>query len=51
MEAVSMDMSLPFREAVRVCLPQAQVVADHFHVMQHMGKALAKVVSRCARSR
>ena len=49
-EAVSMDMSAPFREAVRLCLPQAQVVADHFHVVQHVGKALAKVVGRCARS-
>lgn len=49
-EAVSMDMSLPFREAVRLCLPAAQVVADHFHVVQHVGKALAKVVGRCARS-
>jgi transposase len=49
-EAVSMDMSTPFREAVRLCLPRAQVVADHFHVVQHVGKTLTKVVSRCAHS-
>jgi len=50
-EAVSMDMSTTFREAVRLCLPQAAVVADHFHVVQHVGKALAKVFTRCAATR
>ncbi len=49
-EAVSMDMSGSFREAVQVCLPRARIVADHFHVVQHVGKALAQVLSRCARS-
>ncbi len=49
-EAVSMDMSLAFREAVQMCLPRARIVADHFHVVQHVGKALAQVLSRCARS-
>ncbi len=49
-EAVSMDMSLTFREAVRLCLPRAQIVADHFHVVQHVGKALARVFHRCAQS-
>jgi transposase len=44
--AVSMDMSGPFREAVQLCLPRAQVVADHSHVVQHVGKALAKVFAR-----
>ena len=48
--AVSMDMSRTFREAVRLCLPRAQVVADHFHVVQHVGKALGKVFRRCART-
>lgn len=42
-----MDMSLTFREAVRLCLPRAQIVADHFHVIQHVGKALARVFRRC----
>jgi transposase len=49
-EAVSMDMSASFREAVQVCLPCARIVADHFHVVQHLGKALARVLGRCARS-
>lgn len=49
-EAVSMDMSASFREAVQMCLPRARIVADHFHVIQHVGKALAQVLNRCARS-
>src|SRR5579885_1332675 len=49
-EAVSMDMSGSFREAVHLCLPCARIVADHFHVIQHVGKALAQVLGRCARS-
>jgi transposase len=49
-EAVSMDMSGSFREVVQLCLPRARIVADHFHVVQHVGKALAQVLSRCARS-
>ena len=48
-EAVSREMSASFREAVQLCLPQAQIVADHFHVVQHVGKALAQVLSHCAR--
>jgi transposase len=49
-EAVSMDMSSPFREAVQLCLPQARIVADHFHVIQHVGKAVNKVIGRAAKS-
>lgn len=45
-EAVSMDMSTTFREAVQLTLPHARIVADHFHVIQHVGKALKKVISR-----
>jgi transposase len=43
-----MDMSTTFREAVQLCLPQARIVADHFHVIQHVNKALTKVISRWA---
>ena len=32
-EAVSMDRSRTFREAVQLCLPRARIVADHFHVI------------------
>jgi len=49
-EAVSMDMRAAFREAVQVCLPRARIVADHFPVVQPVGKALAQVWGRCARS-
>jgi transposase len=48
-EAVSMDMSTTFREAVQLCLPRARIVADHFHVIQHVNKALNKVISRWAK--
>ena len=47
-EAVSMDMSTTFREAVQLCLPRARIVADHFHVIQHVGKAVNKVIGRFA---
>jgi transposase len=49
-EAVSMDMSESFRGAVQLCLPRARIVADHFHVIQHVGKAVSKVLSRLAKS-
>ncbi|GAC1458930.1 MAG: ISL3-like element ISMac21 family transposase [Ktedonobacterales bacterium] len=49
-EAVSMDMSGSFRAAVELCLPHARVVADHFHIVQHVGKALGVVFGRCAAS-
>lgn len=47
-EAVSMDMSASFRPAVEACLPQAQIVVDHFHVIQHVMKAFRKIVSSWA---
>jgi transposase len=48
-EAVSMDMSVSFRGSVREVLPHTTIVADHFHVNQHVEKALAKVLQRvCA---
>ncbi|TMC16419.1 MAG: ISL3 family transposase [Chloroflexi bacterium] len=48
-EAVSMDMSTTFREAVQLCLPRARIVADHFHVIQHVNKAVNKVIGRWAK--
>ncbi|HET8912065.1 MAG TPA: ISL3 family transposase [Ktedonobacteraceae bacterium] len=47
-EAVSMDMSASFRPAVQLCLPKAQIVVDHFHVIQHVMKAVKKIVSSWA---
>ena len=50
-EAVSMDMSGSFRGSVREVLPHVKIVADHFHVVQHVEKALNKVLQRvCATS-
>jgi transposase len=46
--AVSMDMSASFRPAVQVALPKAQIVVDHFHVIQHVMKAFRKVLSSWA---
>jgi len=47
-EAVSMDMSASFRPAVQLCLPKAQIVVDHFHVIQHVMKGYKKMVSSWA---
>jgi transposase len=46
--AVSMDRSASFRPAVAAALPNAQIVVDHFHVIQHVMKAFRKVVSSWA---
>jgi transposase len=50
-EAVSMDMSTTKRSAVQLTLPRARIVADHFHVIQHVGKALKKVIGRHAKGK
>jgi len=47
-EAVSMDMSASFRPAVQLCLPNAKIVVDHFHVVQHVMKGFKKIVSSWA---
>jgi transposase len=47
-KAVSMDMSASFRPAVQEALPKAQIVVDHFHVIQHVMKAFRKVLSSWA---
>jgi len=43
---VAMDMHEPFRQAVKMCLPQAKVVVDKFHLIRHINKAIDKVRSR-----
>ena len=45
-KGVTMDMHEPFRQAVQMCLPQAKVVADKFHLSRHINGALDKVRSR-----
>jgi transposase len=46
-KAVAMDMHEPFRQAVQMCLPEAKVVVDKFHVIRHVNDALDKVRSWC----
>ena len=45
-KGVAMDMHEPFRQAIRMCLPQAKVVVDKFHLIRHINGALDKVRSR-----
>jgi transposase len=42
-QAVVMDMAEPFRQAVKVCCPRALIVADKFHVLTHVLRALQRV--------
>lgn len=42
-KAVVMDMHEPFRQAVEMCLPQAKVVVDKFHVVRQVNRALDQV--------
>lgn len=50
-EAVSLDMSSSYAPAVRKVLPQAHLVIDHFHVIQHWMDAFRPVVSSWARKK
>lgn len=43
LKVVVMDMHEPFRQAVQLCLPQARVVVDKFHVLAHVHRALDQV--------
>ena len=45
-KGVAMDMHEPFRQAVEMCLPQAKIVVDKFHLIRHINKAMDKVRSR-----
>jgi len=45
-KGVAMDMHEAFRQAVQMCLPQAKVVVDKFHLIRHINGALDKVRSR-----
>jgi transposase len=45
-KAVVMDMHDPFRQAIQMCLPQAKVVVDKFHLIRHVNDVLDKVRSR-----
>jgi len=45
-EVAVMDMHEPFRQAVQMCLPRANIVVDKFHVIVHVNQALDKVRTR-----
>jgi transposase len=45
-EVIVMDMHEPFRQAVQMCLPKANIVVDKFHVITHINRALDKVRTR-----
>jgi transposase len=45
-EVIVMDMHEPFRQAVQMCLPKANIVVDKFHVITHINQALDKVRTR-----
>ena len=45
-KGVAMDMHEPFRQAVQMCLPQAKVVVDKFHLVRHINGTLDKARSR-----
>ena len=45
-KGVAMDMHEAFRQAVQMCLPQAKVEVDKFHLIRHINGALDKVRSR-----
>ncbi len=48
---VSMDMAGSFRAAVQEVLPQAVIVADKFHVVKRVGKALWQLWRRLLRGK
>ena len=41
-------MSASYRLAAQLCLPNAQIVVDRFHVIQHVMKGFKKVLQRWA---
>jgi transposase len=50
-EVATMDMSQTYREVVQLCLPRAKIVADRFHVVRRVGRALNQVRLRLQRAR
>lgn len=42
-QAVAIDLSEPYRQAIEMVLPDAAIVADHFHVVALAGQALQEV--------
>jgi transposase len=49
-EWATMDLSQTYREVVQLCLPRAKIVADRFHVVRRVGRALNQVRLRLQRA-
>lgn len=43
LRVVAMDMWGPYRSVVKSKLPQAEIIADRFHVTKHLNEAIAKI--------
>lgn len=39
-KTVTMDMYSPYLEVVKACFPEAHIVIDRFHIVQHLNRAL-----------
>lgn len=48
---VTMDMWLPYKQAVRECFPEAKIVIDRFHVVQLANSAMDGIRVRFAKSK
>lgn len=40
-ETICIDMYTPFIECIQACFPNAKIVTDRFHVIQHLSRALS----------
>ena len=49
-EYIVMDMSNAFRSTMTLCFPNAEIVADPFHVIQHINRALETVRKQVQKS-
>jgi len=49
-KGVAMDMHEPFRQAVQLCLPQAKIVVDKFHVIKLVNSVVDEVRNRIQRT-
>ena len=49
-EGAAIDMSAAYRDVIELCLPAARIVADRFHVVRRVGRALDQVRLRVQRA-
>lgn len=52
---VVMDMFKPYIDVIKICFPNAKIIIDKFHVVQHLNRALNRLrvetMNRCRYSR